>query len=427
MTYLLLFLLVSSCAGLLAWGFHKPGRMIQYPFLAAAVFAGWVLPQLIGLSNNPRMPDGALDKTVLMTLLCVMAIYFGHTMNKAPLRSWNWQFSRKRLLISATALSLGGAYFFYKISTLVDQETLATGWIWSGPVTIYVFFASMLTFGLVLALLIHLQQPSRFAIMIILFDLMFYFDRILLKGRRRSAVELLVILGLAFWYKRRKLPPRLAVAAVLIAGALWVNSVGQYRTTMLGQEGLGFKGVMLINFVDNFKNIFTEGGRELTNAAYDIEATDQLASFDFGLSHWNGFVHTYVPGQIIGDDLKKGLLADLGNPAYQVFHHIPYVGTTHTGMSDAFASFWYFGVFKFFIIAFIMAKLCRAGNHGHFVAQMLVMLVFVGALESITHGTDRFFMAWPKIVAFLLPSLWYARIKFGNSLQRQSFTNQAIK
>ena len=134
-----------------------------------------------------------------------------------------------------------------------------------------------------------------------------------------------------------------------------------------------------------------------------------MVSFDFGLIHWNGFVNAYIPGQIVGNDFKNALIVNLGDAAYQTFYHIPHMGSTHTGMSDAFTSFWYFGAAKFFIIAFIMAKLYHAADRGHLVAQMLLMLVFVGALESITHSTDRFFMVWPKLIAFLLPALWYAK------------------
>ena len=417
MTTLLLLILFFLCTWLLIWGFRKPERMIQYPFLAAAVFTGWVLPQLLGLSNSLRLPAGALEKTIFMTFLCVMAIYLGHTINKVPLRAWNWRFSRKRLLIAAAALSLGGAYFYYQVSLLAEEATLTHGGAWTGIITIYVFFATMLTFGLVLALLSYLQEPSRWALLIVLFDLMFYLDRIIMRGRRQAAVEFLVILGLASWFHHRKLPPRWAVALVLITGALWVNSVGQYRSTMIAKEGLGFRGVLAIDFVDNFKSIFSVGGEELKNAVYDIQGADRLASFDFGLSHWNGFVHNYIPGQIVGNDFKKGLMFEFDDAAYREFSHIPHYGSTHTGMSDSFASFWYFGALKFFIISFVMAKLYRAANQGHLVAQMLLMLVFVGALESITHTTDRFFMIWPKIAAFLLPALWYARSKFRHRFQ----------
>ncbi len=420
---LLLIFLTLLCAWLIALGFRKPERMIKYPFLAVAVFGGWVLPQLIGLSFNPWLPHGAIEKTIFMTLLCVLAIQFGNAANKAPLQLWNWSFNRKRFVTAASVLSLSGAYFYYRVSMVMETAPTIPGGGVTGIITIYFFLASMLTFGLVLALVAHLNKPSRWTMSIILFDLLFYIDRILLQGRRQAAVELFVFLGLFIWFKHRKLPPRWVFGAALIVGALWVNSVGHYRAAIIGQETVDLQGALQIDYVDNFKQILTRGGKELTNAVYDIEAADRLNNFDFGLSHWNGFVRAYIPGQIIGHSVKQNLMVDLGDAAYLKFYHVPHSGSTHTGMSDAFASFWYFGAFKFFFIAFVMAKLFSAANRGHIVAQMLLMLVFVGGLESITHSTDRFFMIWPKVATFLLPALWYARSRVRHPMQHRSYSS----
>ena len=423
MTVLLLVLLSLSCAGVLLLGFSKPLRMLQYPFAAAGVFAGWVLPQLIGLSNSPRIPQAAIDKTIFMTMLCVVAIYLGDRVGQKSLKTWNWRFTQRRLLVAATIFSLFGGYFFYRVSVLAEVATAEFGGQWSGAITIYVFFASTVTFGLVLCLVSFFQRPSRWAMLLILFDLSLYLHRIVMSGRRQAAAELVVITGLVLWFRFRRLPPRSIVAVVLVIGALWVNSVGQYRYVVMNDEGGGFREVLSIDYLKNFQTIFTTGGHEVMNAVFDIEGTDRLSTFDFGLSHWNGFVHAYIPGQLIGHDLKNKLMVDLVDSARKVFQHVAHTGTTHTGMADAFRSFWYFGAIKFFIIAFVMARLWNAANGGHVVAQMLVMLVFTGALESITHTTDRFFMIWPKVLVFLLPALWYARIRYRHSTHR--YANQS--
>ncbi len=411
MTTILLFLLALSCAGILILGFKNPKRMLQYPFLAAAVFTGWVLPQLVGLSNNHRIPATALNKTIFVTLLCVLAIYYGNKLGGQSFKAWNWRLSRRRLLIVSAIFSIFGAYFFYRVGLLQEAVTAELGAQWSGPITIYYFLATVLTYGLVLALLAFSLKPNRWAMLVIIFDLVFYLERIVVQGRRQAAAELFIILGLILWFHFRKLPPRWIVAVVLIVGTLWVNSVGLYRETMMDPRVGGIKEILSIDYVQNFKTIFSKGGYELTNAVYNIEGVDRLGRFDFGLSHWNGFVHMYVPGQIFGYDFKHGMMIDLGNLAHDVFYYVANVGTTHTGMTDAFASFWYFGAIKFFIISYIIAKLWKAANTGHQIAQILIMLVLVGALESITHSTDRFFMVWPKIVVFLLPALWYAKVR----------------
>jgi hypothetical protein len=408
MTQTLLILLVVTCGGLLAWGFQKPRRMLEYPFLAGAVFSGWVLPQLVGLSANPdRFPPGALAKGIFMTLLCALACYGGYYLNKRPMAAFNWPFDRRRLLISATVLSLAGAYFFFRVSELAEEVV----GLWSGIITVFVFFSSMLTVGMAIALATYGQHPSRWALGIIAFDLCFYIHRIVFLGRRQFAIELFIMLGMVLWFRYRKLPPRALVATALVIGTLWINSIGAYRATVIGEESPGFDEVMQIDFVGNLQRIATEGGQEITNMVYNIEAYDRRGNFDLGLSHWNSFVHLYVPGQFIGFDTKRSLMLSLDDAAYSLFGHIPASGSTSTGISDAFLSFWYFGAVKFLIIGYIMHSLSRAADRGQIVAQILLMLIFPGSLLAITHHTDWFFMAWIRIAAFLGPAIWYSKSK----------------
>jgi hypothetical protein len=72
MTKVLLWLLVLSGAAILGWGLQRRDRMIQFPFLAAVVFMGWVTPQLFGLKSYPRRPPGALERTIFMAWLCLL-------------------------------------------------------------------------------------------------------------------------------------------------------------------------------------------------------------------------------------------------------------------------------------------------------------------------------------------------------------------
>lgn len=409
MTLALLVLLIAVCASFLVWGFSRPDRMLQYPFLAGAVFAGWALPQLIGLTNNEGLPEGAIDRTLAMTILCALAIYAGNAAAR-PMRLLDWQFDRQRMLLAATVLSLVGAFFFFQVSRLAEEAMSLYGGAWTGPITIYVFLSTTLTVGMVLALQIFMRRPSLWPALIVAADLLFYLDRIVFQGRRAVAAELVIILALTLWFHRRLAPARWAMAAVLVLGTLWVNSVGEYRSLVMAGPQYGLTTIGDIDFLGNFEEILSRGGNSMTNAVYDIEATARLNWYDFGLYHWNELVTFTVPGQIVGHDLKDALMFDTkGSAALEAFRHVPHTGSTHTGMSDAFGSFWYFGALKFFLIALIMAKLYRAGLRGHFVAQALLMLVYVDALQAITHGTGPFFTVWPSLVAFMGPALLYAR------------------
>lgn len=402
----------------MGWGLMKRDRMIQFPFLAAVVFVGWMLPQLLGLTSNSFLPKGGLEKTIFMAILCVGAAWIGYTFNQRPARLFWWQFDRQRLLRGSAALSLLGAFFFYQVGLLAATVTAETGGQWTGIITIYVFMGRLLSIGMVIALILYLNKPGWPALLIFLFDLMFYLDRIIIKGRRADMVELGLILLMALWFYRRWLPPRWVMVAVIVVGALVINSIGDYRSTMLGEDqttwsGAGISKVLEIDYIGNLMNLVSGDARndDLTNAVMNIEAADRQFSFDFGLTHWNSIINSYIPGQWVGKDVKQSLMIDFGNPAYSEFRHIPYIGSTQTGLSDAFLSFWYLGAIKFFLIGLIMSRWYKAAVQGNIVAQMILMLTVSASLHTITHSTYSFFTVFIQLTAFLLPVLVWARIK----------------
>jgi hypothetical protein len=151
------------------------------------------------------------------------------------------------------------------------------------------------------------------------------------------------------------------------------------------------------------------GGEELRNASFVIAGTDQRRIFDYGLFHWNALVQDYVPAQIVGTEFKSGLMVDLDTPDWAVYYHVPSIGSTSTGLADAFQSFWYFGFVKFAAIGWLMGLLYRAGNRGHLLAQVAYALLASYSLVSITHHTNWFLSRIVHMSLFLLPVLVYAR------------------
>jgi hypothetical protein len=417
MTEILLWLLALSGAAILVWGLRRRDRMIQFPFLAAVVFMGWVTPQLLGLTSYPSRPPGALEKTIFMAWLCLLACWAGYVFNRRPARLFEWRFDRRRLVWASAALSLLGAFFFYQVSLLAVDVIERFGGQWTGVITIYIFLGRLLTVGFAMALLLHLAKPTWPTLTIVVFGLSFYLDRILIHGRRQDAVELCLMVLMALWFQRRWLPPRGVVIGAFILGALFVNSIGDYRSTMLGKDqyswsGAGITKIFDIDFAGNLRGI-VEGKQpsyELHNAMLAIEATDRRLDFDYGLSLWNGFVQRYIPGQFLGPELKRNLYIEREDSARRAFGFVQPIGTTVTGLTDAFQSFWFFGAIKFFLIGFIMSRWWCAARAGNRVAQLVLMLCVGASLEAITHTTHHFFLVFVEIAAFMSPALLYARV-----------------
>lgn len=419
MTEALLGTLALMCIWLVCLGFKTKDGMLQLPFLVGAVSSGFILPQVIKYYDDPSLPSGAMDKTIVMTILCLAAVYIGYISARRPLTSLGWPINITRLTISGAITSVIGAYFFFQVSKLGEFADTDTGGQWSGVITIYVFFASFLTYGLIFALISYLAKPSIWAALVVLIDVAFYLDRILLQGRRADTVELFLIVSLAVWFHRRRaLPPGAVIVATLV-GALFINSIGDYRAIAKSKKP-HWEDVAKIDFVGNLKGDTTKATQplsEVLNAAYSIAAVDKTLTLDYGAGIWNWLVFRYIPAQIVGVEIKNDLAVKdatgqvplLDDLPQQHYSFVRWPGTTWTGMAEAFASFWYFGALEFLIVGYIIAKLYRAATRGSLVAQVLLMASITSALHTFTHTTGYFFILWPQLLGFAGPFLFWSR------------------
>lgn len=409
MSYIPIVFFTVECFLLLAWGLMQQRRMYEFPFLAAAVFTGFILPQLIGLFNDPFISFESLNKTIFMSGLCLGMSYVGYRKNTYPLKSFNWVYSEKRLLYVSIFFSIIGAYFFIAIRRLPEELTSVSNW--SGPPVLYLFFANVIDYAFAISLLLFLKTRNKFALWIVIFDIMFYFDRIFIAARRGIILQIFLYVMLSIWFSRKAAVSRGIMVIGIICATLFIYSVGEYR----GIGGSRLKEISQIEFLNNLKEILKGGGVEMRNAVVTIESVDATKNFDFGIFHWNTFVFNYVPAQIVGSKIKESLMIPVRDPAYTLFLYTAPTGSTFTGMSDAFRSFWYFGALKFFLIGLILSKLYRSAIKGNIASQLFYMLTITPALQSITHHTQWFFSAWVHIGIFLIPALLFARRKRNNT------------
>lgn len=405
MTWFIIWLLVILCSGMLVHGLLVPGRFYQYPFFAAGIFLTFVLPQLPGLANSRFIPEAALIKTLIFSFFCLAMCGIGWRFGVRSKTLKDHVFSEPHLLLAAAFLSLVGAYFFFKFGRLPDEERLRG--ILTGTAVAYLFFAKLLTYGFALALLCFARRASIPALCIILFDTLFYLERIVIAGRRGETAEFCLLIALAFWFQKRWAAPRIAVVGGLAFSIVGLLGAGEYReATYYEQQGWG--AVANIDLAGNWNRMLKEGGPEMTNAVVAIDHVDQSQVLDFGIEHWNSLVFSYVPAQLVGTDFKRSLIIDMA-PIYGKFY-FPGIGSTSTGMADAFASFWYFGCLKFFLVAYLMGRLYDSALRGNTASQIIYMLSAVPSILVVSHFTNEIVIAWVHMAVFLVPALYYARV-----------------
>ncbi len=410
------FLLVGGW--LLFLGTGRRGSIYEFPFLAGATFLGFIGPQLPALANDRFLPAGAFANAVLFTIVCAAMCGFGWFAGSRPLKSMRWTFDEKRLLRLATVLSLAGAFFYFKFSRLPLEIQVNTVGM-TGVATMYLFFGKMLIFGFAIAMLCIANRPSWMAIGIALFGSVFLVDRIVITGKRGEATEFALAILLAFWFQKRRALPRLAAIAGVAFGAVGMNSMHEYRMSTQQRDGPDWTSVAHIDLVKNFEETIRTGGEEMRNGIMRIYYTNESQEFDFGLAHWNVLVFNFVPGQWVGADFKASLLADLPDRFVRTSGYEPSVGSTDTGMADAFASFWYFGALKFFFIAYVLARLYQTAMRGWLMPQILYIFGVTPGVHAITHHTQLVISSWVHMAILLLPGLLLARLSEREVRRRQ--------
>lgn len=399
---------------------RRRSSIYELPFLMTMSFVTFVIPQLIGLSRNVQFDQVAVSKASLMSIFCLCSGLWGYRAGRSEIKvASHWEFDRTRLAIGGAVLIACGAVFFFAISSLPSDEVEASNW--SGTPVLYLFFATMLSYGLALTFSECVASPTFWRMLPAVAGMLFYATRIIVQGRRGVALEFACIVMFSLWFRRGLCVPRAMAMGAMVFAMIFIHNAGAYRSIMLDPVGSRVTELSETSFVANLVEVFQDGGVELRNAALMIEAKDETWEFDFGLFHWNALVSNYVPGQLVGQRVKEALLFDLPDDAYRRYGYVPDLGSTSTGMVDAFNSFWYLGSFKFFLIGFVMRRLYDGALRGALLSQIMYTVLMPSALQAITHHTQWFWSHWVHMALFLVPVMLVARVR-GQGLRATSST-----
>ena len=406
MDALLTWILAALVFGYLIWGLRRPETIYEFPFMAAVMTVSFLLPQLPAMVDDRFLPVGGYARMVAFTILCIVALGIGWQLPARAVRFLQASFEEQRLLWLALGFSLIGAFFYAQVNSLPGD--VSVGVPISGAQVAYLFFARFLTYGLTIAVLCFMRRPSWFAGLIIGFGLIFYLDRILITGKRAETIELVMIFVLAAWFQRRWAVPRLATISAIAFGTVAMISMTQYRDVTRANSGPVWDQIAQIDLIGNFEVLLAQGGPEAHNAVLRIDHIEQTKQFDFGAFHWDNLVSNFVPSQWLGMGLKQSLLLPLPplDPTYE-----PATGSTETGMTDAFQSFWWFGALKFLLLAYLMRRLWNTAMGGYAAAQIVFILSIVPAMHSISHLTDWVLTVWVHMALFLAPALYLVSMR----------------
>lgn len=414
------------CLALLAWGLIRRERIYQYPFFMGAIFIAFIRPQATAIIGNPGVvSQPALERVLLFSCLCAAASWLGYQLK--PNANWIAKFHiplNQRRLFEAGLILLSISYACNFVLSRITIQVTATG-TWTGPATILVFFAQVIYIAFTIFLLRFLQKPSIANVVWVALASIQPLNDIILVGRRQPTMTFLIIIGLCFWLVRRSMPPRWVFIIAVTALVYVIPLVGELRGDFWMLIFQRDWQAIINASQQSFDNLRDGEVLELRNAAVLMDAAEKSGQYGFGTGFWDRLVFQYVPGQIVGYEVKSSLQFnwtqyDLGG----MYGYVMPTGTTPTGVGDSFVEFGYFGCLVFALIAYLFKSVWVPAVYlNSTVSQLLYIGLLSPAMVGVTHGIGRFLQeaVFQFIVVFWIRH--YARVKDPIALSPQRLTS----
>jgi hypothetical protein len=408
-------ILVFICMGLLSWGIIRVERIYQYPFFMGSMFVSFILPQAFSLVDNPgsAVSQEALERVLLFSCFCAAACWVGYQIkpNKQWLAKLNIVIDERKLFKAGIALMVQGYLFNFLLSRITIQRSAVNG-NWTGPATIFLFFGSVIYIAFAIFLLQSLKRPNTINLVCVLLSAWFPVQSVL-AGRRQPTMTFIIFIGLSLLLIYRYVPPRWLIITAVLLLAVIIPVVGQLRA---GFWELVFSGNWQ-EILSSSQNAFASQQKgeilELRNAALLMDASERIG-YGYGTTWWDAIIFQYVPGQIVGYDLKKSLQFNwITNESLQeLYGYSVSLGTTPTGVGDSFTEFGYFGCIIFALMGYVLKNLwISAFYQKSVISRLLYMGLVSPAMIGITHGIGRFWQEAIFQVGFIWLVAYYSRVK----------------
>lgn len=427
-TIILLALLASIIFTL---GLLKRGGYLEAPFLFAAIYIGWVIPQLWSVLKNGEPYPGSINALTAMASLCFVGILIGWRIGtRQRFKNSNLlvrQLSEGQAFFATIGLSLIALPCALALRILIGEAT--EDGLPSGIYTIAHTFANLKFVSFTLSLIFFLRRKDTISLILVLSHLTIYVPVIFVDFRRRGILEFAFAILFALWVVYRFNVPRAALLGGLVAVSLFTFAVAELRNLSreLGRAPT-LEEIANVNYLALSPLEDAEASPEIRNAAALVYRTQETQQFSFGAEIWDRFVFRFVPAQLIGADAKRSLF--IGDGPERLLSEYGYVvprGTTVTGIADSFYNFWYFGAVWFALIGFVLGRYWRRArstplswDKAFYAAAIIPALHSIPMYSSYILDHYLFYFVFLKLFSVLSPVM--IKKRRGNAAKESKFS-----
>jgi hypothetical protein len=428
MNWILLGLFGASCLLLMFSSLRERSGILQFPFLAGAGAFGFLFVQAFGVVRNGSLvPEEGLVKTLLMCVLCNLAVFLGWNGYSPEIwrRASRWVYPLVRLYwIGILFLAIGAAGQIKLIglaggllkSFSIDNEITN----WQGLPIVYLYIAGLANVGVVMVGLVGLKMRSPWRLVPAAPFVLLQAAVMILFVRRSPLITLGLTTLCIFYFARHALPPKaiLVAFAALAAAAMFIFPL------VRGSTQIGADRSQLENFSLTQASEDQMSGKqnEFWGACYLIQITDAEHLYMLGAGFYNDFIRYFVPKLFVGGtETKDGLYLNIADPQNSVSNSYGWTkpnGFVPTGPASVYIQFSYAGAALFWFLARGMKYLwIRALNGNDRMAQCLYILLLTPAVAALVNDFTGALYA-NGLQIFIAPLVALLTIRMPN--QRQS-------
>lgn len=427
-------ILILICSTVFIRAFFDYERLLQFPFLLSCDLLIFMGPQLYYMLRKKSLYE-AYGSYSFFTFIAVCLFFYicalvGYSSKTERATFPNWKFNPNILIFGLFILSGIAIYGRAQLAALPVELTNVGQW--TGLPVRYRFFISVGQLCIPLGIILFFKYGKKMVLFPLVLEMLSLLYTVVSRGRRSPVVfaGLMVLTGL--WFaKRLKIPTSMIIAGGLVF-MMFVANVGVYRKLVLEGDGNVDWGEVVSEVFSVERSIGQFSGEtsshdssavddhgayvDAMNGLVCTQAAFSTFSYNYGTSLWNDLVHSWVPGQLVGHDLKKSLQFELGRRdkfAHELYEYKWYVGSCIPGYAEVFTAFGIFGAFLMYYMGRMARVIWEQSMSGNLIAQTFH---FALAPVYIRFGGGGL---WPLItslffwVIFLLPIYMLAKKKIG--------------
>ena len=189
------------------------------------------------------------------------------------------------------------------------------------------------------------------------------------------------------YFRKGLLPGRIAALAIIVLVAFLIPVFAEVRQGFWSSIFHGHFDA--IPFQQTMDKLLKGKILELRNAAA-VQAATYTATYGYGTGYWDALVFRYVPGQLVGFDLKNSLQFKWGDNGWESIGYSFPTGTTYTAIGDTFQQFSYFGCLYFWLQGYLFKNLWVLALRKSLIAQTAYAALLPIAIVGVTMASVWF-------------------------------------